>query len=229
MATAPLTLARKQDYPTSDGRPMAESDLHRIVMVVLIDVLKRYFANDPLVFVSGNMLVFYVPGNKRKHVAPDVFVAWGVQDAKQLRDNYLLWEEGPIGLVIEVTSPTTKAEDQKTKFLLYRDVLKVEEYFLFDPRSEYLDPPLQGYRLEHGQYVQIQPVDGRLPSEKLGLHLEAADRMLRLYDPATRNWLPTADEREHQAEERERLAQEENRRLRQELEAFKRNKANGER
>ena len=38
------------------------------------------------------MLMYYVPGNKRKHLAPDVFVVKGV--VKRLREYYLLWEEG---------------------------------------------------------------------------------------------------------------------------------------
>ena len=46
------------------------------------------------------------------------------------------------------------------------------EYFLFDPRSEYLKPSLRGFRLIAGEYRPIEPIDGRLPSEMLGLHLE---------------------------------------------------------
>ena len=47
--------------------------------------------------------------------------------------------------------------------------MQVAEYFLFDPRGEYLSPALQGYRLIEGQYVPIEPVSGRLPSVELGL------------------------------------------------------------
>ena len=67
----------------------------------------------------------------------------------------------------------------------------MREYFLFDPYGEYLDPPLKGYRLVEGQYVEIEPIDGRLPSEVTGLHLEAGEPMLQLYDPVTRRRLPT--------------------------------------
>ena len=64
-------------YPTSDGRPMAETDLHRDVMFDLIETLKERFAADPLTYVSGNILLFYEPGNKRRHVSPDVLVVLG--------------------------------------------------------------------------------------------------------------------------------------------------------
>ena len=86
-------------------------------------------------------------------------------------------------MVIEITSKTTRREDQNKKLTIYRDILKVLEYFQFDPTQDYLRPPLQGFRLEGGEYVRIEPVDDRLPSEVLGLHLERDGRELRLYDP----------------------------------------------
>jgi hypothetical protein len=92
---------------------------------------------------------------------------------------------------------------------LYQDVLKVREYFLFDPRDEYLQPSLQGFRLQDGRYVAILPIDGRLPSETTGLHLERQGQHLRLYDPANQQWLHTAQENLDQAEaEVERLRRE---------------------
>src|SRR5206468_3192291 len=131
---------------TRDGRPMAETDVHLLLMFALIPTLRHFFRADPQVYVGGNLLVFYERGNKRKHVSPDVFFVRGV--AKHLRDNYLIWQEGRAPqVVIELTSRSTRKEDVETKFALYRDVLKVKEYFLFDPRAEYLKPPLQGYRL----------------------------------------------------------------------------------
>jgi hypothetical protein len=97
-------------------------------------------------------------------------------------------------VVIEVTSRKTKKEDQKDKFVLYRDTLKVKEYFLFDPRAEYLKQALKGFRLRAGQYVPIEEVDGRLPSKVLDLHLQRNGRELRFWNPTTGRWLPTADE-----------------------------------
>jgi hypothetical protein len=94
---------------------------------------------------------------------------------------------------------------------VYRDRLQVPEYFLFDPHEDYLNPPFQGYRLDQGQYVPITPLEGRLPSAIVGLHLERHGRELRLYDPATGRWLPTPEERV--AEERAARQQEETARL----------------
>ncbi len=109
----------------------------------------------------------------------------------------------------------------KKELPLYRDVLKVSEYFLFDPRSEYLNPPLQGFRLVGGDYVPIEPVAGRLPSEVLGLHLEHDGAHLRLFDPATNQWLPTRLERAEAAEVVQRRLAEEIEHLRREIEALR--------
>jgi Uma2 family endonuclease len=191
---------REIAYPTSDGRPMAETDWHRDIMYALIKVLQSFYATDPRVYVSGNLLLYYVPGNKRRHISPDVFIVKGVPNHQ--RPYYLLWEEKKRpNLVIEVTSSSTRAEDTKKKFLLYQDVLKVQEYFLFDPFEEYLDPPFQGYRLREGKYSPIRPIGERLPSSVLGLHLERDGTDLRLYDPAMGKWLPTPEERIAQTEE----------------------------
>jgi Uma2 family endonuclease len=205
-------------------------------MVDTIQTLQDSFADRPRVYVSGNLLLYYEEGNRRKHVAPDVLVTIGI-DKEPRRDYYLVWKEGKApDFVGEITSKTTKREDQRTKLAIYRDILQVREYVLFDPRAEYLKPPLQGFRLAGGNYVPIEPVDGRLPSEILSLHLERDGERLRLFDPATGQYLLTRLERqeaaERRAEEERRRAEaaiadqrrlaEENERLRREIEALRR-------
>ncbi|HZW30877.1 MAG TPA: Uma2 family endonuclease [Isosphaeraceae bacterium] len=209
MATVPRQRRpRAIDYPTRDGKPMAETDVHREDRTDLIQTLKEYFARARRVYVSGNLLIFYEEGNRRKHIAPDVFVVRGVK--KHDRKNYLVWAEGRApNLVIEITSKSTRREDQK-KLVIYRDILRVTEYFIFDPTEDYLDPPLQGFRLVGGDYLPITPIDGRLPSQVLGLRLERDGAKLRLWDPATGQRLPTPQEAraaaEHRAEAADRRA-----------------------
>ena len=97
------------DYPTTDGKPMAETDIHIVLMMALIQTLRALFADQPRVYVSGNILVFYERGNKRKHVSPDVFMVRGVPN--HLRDNYLVWRERKAPqVVIELTSRTTRRD-----------------------------------------------------------------------------------------------------------------------
>jgi Uma2 family endonuclease len=208
---------------------MAETDFHFAQMVAVRQMLDFRFADDPMVYVSSNLLMYYVRGNKRKHVSPDVFVVKGVEKKKRLY--YLTWEEGKTpNVIFEITSSSTRKEDIDTKFVLYRDVLKVKEYFLFDPFGDYLKPDrLRGFRLRKGEYVPISLVDGRMPSQVLGLHLERDADTLRLYDPETKAWLLTPDERAERESERADQAErkavallEENQRLRRQLE-FKKN------
>jgi len=222
MATASsAALPWKNDYPTSDGKPLAETDWHRDLMIALIQTLKLWYATRRRVYVSGNLLLFYEEGNRRRHVAPDVFVVKGV--AGHERPNYLLWQEGKgPDLVIELTSSSTRREDMETKYRPYQDTLRVKEYFLFDPLSDYLQPPLQGYRLRGGRYQPIHGVAGRLPSQVLGLHLEQCGRDLRLYDPAKNQWLPTPLEMAAAAEAARQQVEAENERLRRELAALRR-------
>ena len=198
MATVRKPAKPAVEYPSGDGKPLAETPVHRDNLLFTIEMLRTWFADEPDVYVSGNMFVYYVEGNPRKHVAPDVFAVRGV--ARRDRDYYLVWQEGKAPqFIVEMTSRSTRREDMVGKFRLYQDVLKVSEYFLFDPRAEYLDPPLQGYRLHRGRYGSIRPVKGRLPSKVIGLHLEANGPELRLYDLATGQWILTPREAFEQA------------------------------
>jgi len=181
-------LEQEIEYPTSDGQPMAETTLHRKVMADLIEVLERRYVDVPDVWVGGNLFLCYEKGNPAATVAPDVLLAKGV--TKWDRPNYLLWEERPPSLVIEVTSRKTRREDQHAKKSVY-ERLGVDEYILFDPYGEYLKPRLQGYRLKSGRYQSIPSgEDGVLLSRTTGLTLRPEGERLRLVDTATGETLP---------------------------------------
>ncbi len=201
----PLRTQPANDYPTSDGKPMAETDLHRRLMNEVIETLAWWFRDRPDVYVSGNLLVFYEKGNKRIHVSPDAFVVPGVGNHE--RENYLLWKEGRgLDFVVELTSRTTMLEDIETKYNLYVEKLAVKEYVLFDPREEYLTPSFQMYRRVAGGFRPVKPAAGRFVSKVLGLGLERDGTRLRFRDPATGDRLPTPAERA--AAEAERAAAE---------------------
>jgi len=191
------------EYPETDGAPMAETDVHRTVMVDVIHALTRYFEKEPDVYVSGNLLIYYVEGDPTKRVAPDVFVVRGV--GKQPRRIYKLWEEGrPPDVVIELTSRQTCREDLQTKWRLYAK-WGVMEYYLFDPEYAHLDQPLLAYRWENGEFQEVPVVQGRVTSEVLGLEFVDTGQTLRLYDPRQARFLPTPAE-EAAAREAEAVA-----------------------
>ena len=192
-------------YPESDGKPMAETDKHRDLMVAFIQMLQYHFRNKP-VYVSGNLLMYYEQGNIKKCVAPDVFVVFGV--SKKRRRTYLTWEEGNTpDFVLELASPSTFRQDMRRKKKLYASVLSVKEYYIYDPYGE-INPYFIGFRLEDGEYQEIDFVNERLVSEVLDLELGEHNGILRLYDPSTEEWLQPPPERVEDAEERAQTAEE---------------------
>ena len=196
------------DYPSSDGKPMAESDSQRKPLTYAVDRLELYFSNDPDVYVSGNILLYYEEDEERSAVAPDVLVAFGVPHRE--RSSYFLWEERKApDFVLEITSRSTWREDQNRKRELYRR-LGVREYWQYDPTRDYLEPPLQGLELVGGAYRRLpdrELADGTMAlwSAVLGLELrlQLAERRLRFHDPTTGKDLPDFKETDNQRQEAE--------------------------
>ena len=190
------------DYPVRDGRPLGETDQHRQELTdYAVGVLARHFRGDPGVYVSGNNFVYWVEGDPKAVVSPDTYVVRGV--APGLRDTFKVWAEGghrPC-FALEITSRSTRREDMNTKLRRYRDELQVPEYFLFDPRREWVEEGLRGYVLEpSGVYRQLATNDrGRLPSRELGLELGLVEGHLRFFLPGGAEPLPTEAERAEQA------------------------------
>jgi Uma2 family endonuclease len=193
-------------YPTRDGQPMAETELHADEMTELKLMLRRHF--EPVsdrTYVGCNLFVYYEEGNPRAVFSPDVFVVAGAPQRQ--RDTYKLWKDGPApAWVIEVTSRSSRVEDKGNKKAVC-EMLGVAEYFLYDPRAEYLDPPLQGFRLVGGTYRPIALDDrGELRAETLGLSFFLDERgLISVRDLRTgQTLLRVKAERERAEAERER-------------------------
>ena len=94
-------------------------------------------------------------------MAPDVFVVLGADNAD--RSTYRLWVEPKApDFVLEITSRSTRREDQVSKRALYRS-LGVREYWQFDPTNDYPEPPLQGLELIEGEYRPLPAPGERSP------------------------------------------------------------------
>ena len=239
------------DYPSSDGRPVAESDHQFIPLTYAVSRLRQHFRHRDDVYVAGNLLIYYEEGSQAR-VAPDVFVVLGAPRRK--RSSYLLWKEPKApDFVLEITSRGTRGEDQGPKRDLYRR-LGVTEYWQYDPTGDYLEPALQGLELVAGEYVRLgqrELAGGTLvlTSAVLELELRLSERGLRFHDPVTGCDLPDLAEtdvawqqerraraRAEQDRQRERQARERAEQARQEaevriaeLEARLRDRRNSER
>lgn len=225
MATDFEQLLLQAEYPTTDGQPMAETDLHREVLFEVLARLSAWFASRQDVYVSGNMMVYYEEGEPRTHLAPDCYVVFGIP--KGQRDVYKTWVEGKFpDIVFELTSKSTQKEDMKRKRWIYEHVWRVKEYYLFDPRGEYLEPNLLGYCRTRGKFVPMPIEKNAIESPGLGLRLVAEGSHLRFFDPSTgREVLPVDAEHARQAEERAKAAESEVARLQAELDAIRQRKA----
>ena len=182
------------EYPSSDGNPVAESDFQLTVLTYAREALRIHFRAREDVYVAANLLIYYQEGDKQVRVAPDVFVVMGASSHE--RSSYLLWEEPKApDWVLEITSRSTRAEDQGRKRELYRR-LGVAEYWQYDPTGDYLSPPLQGLELVAGEYEELpsgERGDGTqaMVSAVLGLELRVSERGLRFHDAETDRDLPT--------------------------------------
>ena len=78
------------DYPSSDGKPLAENDAQLHAILYAVGALWLYYRERTDVYVSGDLLIYYEEGNPRVSVAPDAFVVFGVED--RMRMNYKVWK-----------------------------------------------------------------------------------------------------------------------------------------
>lgn len=200
--TEALALDDGVEYPTSDGRPVAETPLHYRRLADAAHALNMRFESHPGSYVGVNMLVYDQRGKPTRHLSPDIFVSFGVADREPEREIYKLWEDPSPAFVLELTSKTTRDEDRRKKARYAR--WGVAEYFLYDPRGEYTRPPLKGFEFTGSGYRAMAPeilANGNLgfPSKALGLGLWLDRSVLRFYDPETARNLSTPREAESRA------------------------------
>ena len=188
------------EYPSSDGKPMAENDAQRAAIMYAIGALDLRFAHRSDVYVSGDLLIYYEKGNPGASVAPDAFVVFGAEHRQRM--TYRLWEEPKApDFALDVASRNTWREDEGPKASLY-ERLGVREYWQYDPTGEHLGVRLKGRRLVNGAY-EPQPVvaslDGTrfLRSDTLGLDLRVRGEEMYFFDPVSGERLLSHAEEHH--------------------------------
>jgi Uma2 family endonuclease len=182
-------------YPSEDGKPMAETPVHARCMVLLFQALEDFFRNRPEVYVAMDMNWFWEKGNPRARRAPDVMVIPGV--GQRDRNSFRSWNDG--GAVPAVCFELAALRTWRANVGAVKDDYErqgVREYFIFDPRVQFLDDALTGYRLRGDRYVSLSPDrEGGMISRQLNLRLVPEGEMLRLIDLASGEPVLTRDER----------------------------------
>jgi Uma2 family endonuclease len=158
-------------YPSSDGKPLAESTEQYRWIVYLKENLEILFAAYSSVFIAADLL--WYPTQVKKppapREAPDVMIIFGRPKGK--RRSYRQWEEDNIApqVVFEILSASNKTRegeyDMSTKFSFYENH-GVEEYYIYDP-DEFT---LEGWLRDSGKLVPIYNLTDWI-SPRLGIRM----------------------------------------------------------
>jgi Uma2 family endonuclease len=164
-------------YPDSDGQPMSDNTKQFRWIVTIKENLEWIFADNPNVFIAGDLLWYPVEGDNKTRIGPDVMVAFG--RPKGERGSYKQWQEDNIApqIVFEILSPgNTKVEMNRKLFFYAR--FGVEEYYLYDPD----DNNLSGWIRNEELLDLIEPINGWV-SPRLNIRFELAEPELKIYRP----------------------------------------------
>jgi Uma2 family endonuclease len=180
-------------YPESDGRPMAETDIHRKLILYLTGCLDIFLSNRKNVYVTGNIMFYYEEDSPQDVVSPDVMVFFGVP--KVDRTSYKSWEENDVmpAVVIELASRSTWHKDRTEKRELY-EMLGVKEYYIFNPLYPKTLPAFMAFNLEDGELKKVTIENNRVYSDLLELEFIDTGETLRLFNPQINEFLKNAAE-----------------------------------
>ena len=173
MATVPQVSALDDpDYPSSDGKPMADNTKQFRWIVAVQGGLATQFADNANVLVVGDLLWYPVEGNNKIRSAPDAMVIFGRPQGD--RGSYIQHREGGIApqVAFEVLSPGNRAAEMRRKLAFY-ERYGIEEYYILDPDHA-----------RHRGYIrsaadQLEPIANLVGwiSPRLGIRFELTDEL----------------------------------------------------
>ena len=187
-------VASKPDAVEYPDRPwIAQSVRHGDAVGLAKAALQHHFRDRDDVLVAMELVVYYVRGDNRAWLRPDVQVVFGVGSERE-RSTFKVWDEGKApDFVLEVASPSTAENDARHKAREYA-AIGVREYWRLDPTGTLMGTPLEGYRSLGSRYGRVESLAGPggieyLRSGVLGLDLRTARRdgatVLVMRDPQT--------------------------------------------
>ena len=162
-------------------------------IVKIKENLERIFADNPDVFVAGDLLWYPVEGNNKIRIAPDAMVAFG--RPKGDRGSYRQWEEGNITpqAVFEILSPGNTLKEMEKKLIFY-EKYGVEEYYMYDPDNI----RLKGWIRKDNRLCEIEQMQEWI-SPKLKIRFELTQDDLHIFgDDGNRFLSPLESELKHQ-------------------------------
>jgi Uma2 family endonuclease len=192
-------------YPESDGQPMADNTKQFRPIVTIKENLELLFANNPDVFVAGDLLWYPVEGDNKTRTAPDAMVVFG--RPKGDRGSYQQWEEDNIQpqVVFEIYSPGNRLKGMYEKFKFY-ERYGVEEYYFYDP--DRMD--LIGW-LRSGDFLGIIEEMNGWVSPRLQIRFQLTENDLEIFSPSGERFLTYVELAQLKEQERQRAEQEKQR------------------
>ncbi|MEC4984051.1 MAG: Uma2 family endonuclease [Oscillatoria sp. PMC 1068.18] len=169
--------SKKIIYPDSDGQPMADNTKQFRWIAVIKENLELLFADNPNIFVAGDLLWYPVEGNNKIRTAPDAMVVFG--RPKGDRGSYKQWSEDniPPQVVFEILSPGNRLQEMARKLSFYSRY-NVQEYYLYDPD----DNELIGWVQSQDFLDVIEQMNGWI-SPQLQIRFQLTADSLEIYRP----------------------------------------------
>jgi Uma2 family endonuclease len=189
--------ALKSDADEKELPPDHMEQNREIVEVLsLLSVHLADFDRRPDIFLDRETNICYNPRDLNVRIAPDVYIAFGVDaEAIRTRKLYLPWEAGKVpDWVLEVASESTSRQDLNRKPAIYAQI-GIPEFWRFDPTGgRYYGQPLYGGKLQGDMYHPIDLTtepDGILKgySDVLGLSLSWDEGWPLFHVPSTGTYL----------------------------------------
>jgi Uma2 family endonuclease len=164
-------------YPESDGKPMADNTKQFRWIVTIKQNIDWLFANEPQVFIAGDLLWYPVEGQSKISAAPDTMVVFG--RPKGDRGSYKQWEEGniPPQVVFEILSPSNTSVEMSKKLLFY-NTHGVEEYYVYNPDTNDLE-----IWIRKDNILDSVASSDDWVSPKLNIRFERSTPELQIYQP----------------------------------------------
>ena len=189
-------------YPERDGQPMADNTKQFGWIVTIKENLEALFANNPQVFVAGDLLWYPVEGSNTIRQAPDAMVAFG--RPKGDRGSYQQWLENdiPPQVVFEILSPGNRLAETARKYKFYNQY-GVEEYYVYDPD----DNELIGWQ-RSDSYLDVIENMSSWVSPRLQIRFEITGDTMEIYRPDGERFLTFTELGQLRDQERQRVDQE---------------------
>ncbi|MEM9276099.1 MAG: Uma2 family endonuclease [Cyanobacteria bacterium P01_F01_bin.143] len=202
VAQPKITTQQNIIYPDSDGQPMADNTVQFRWIMMIYHNLSWLFADNPEVFVAGDLLWYPLEGDNKTRQAPDVMVVFGVN--KGDRGSYQQWKEKGIApqVVFEIRSPGNRQGELNRKLLFY-ERYGVEEYYLYDPDKN----DLSGCIRDQDHLEVIKEINNWV-SPRLKIRFELSEGILQLYRPDDQQFSSPLEVEQQLQQERQRAEQE---------------------